>query len=334
MVAGPAVSAFPAQATGGDQMTHARLILNGKKADRPDVRAAVARLRDSGHPLEVRVTWERGDAARLVAEAARAGVDRVIAGGGDGSVNEVAAGLMGLAPAARPAMGILPLGTANDFATACRIPADAAAALALAVSAPTVAIDLGQANTSVFANVAAGGFGAAVTAETPVELKNFLGGGAYTIMGLLKAIDFRPYACGITTPSGAVEGSVVVGAICNGRQAGGGQPLAPDAVLDDGLLDVVFLRPFPVARAAQAAAELMGRVPAGEFVVRMRVPWIEVEAHDPLPINLDGEPIHERRVRFSSLPGCLRLALPPDCPCLTKGVIQGRSTSGVSKSAP
>lgn len=296
----------------------ARLILNGKKAARPEVRAAVTRLRDSGHDLEVRVTWERGDAARLVAEAAREGVDRVIAGGGDGSVNEVASGLMALDPAARPAMGILPLGTANDFATACRIPTDASAALALAMSATPVTIDLGQANASVFANVAAGGFGAAVTAETPVELKNFLGGGAYTIMGLLKAVNFRPYACAITTPAGAVEGSVVVGAICNGRQAGGGQPLAPDAFIDDGLLDVVFLRPFPVARAAQAAAEFMGRVPPGEFVVRLRAPWIEVEARDPLPLNLDGEPIHERRVRFAALPGCLRLALPPDCPCVSR----------------
>jgi len=295
-----------------------RLILNGKKAGRPDVRAAVAGLREAGHDLEVRVTWERGDAARLVAEAAREGVERVIAGGGDGSVNETAAGLMALDAAARPALGILPLGTANDFATACGLPTDAAAALKLAVTAAPVPIDLGRANDRVFANVAAGGFGAAVTAETPVELKNFLGGGAYTIMGLVKAIDFRPYACRITTPAGDFAGSVVVGAICNGRLAGGGQPLAPEALLDDGLLDVVFLRPFPVTRAAQVAAEFTGRVAAGEFVARMRVPWIEVEAHDPLPINLDGEPIHERRVRFTAVPGCLRIALPAACPCLSR----------------
>ena len=53
---------------------HPRLILNGKKADRPDVRAAVAALRMAGHDLDVRVTWERGDAGRMVAEAADAGV--------------------------------------------------------------------------------------------------------------------------------------------------------------------------------------------------------------------------------------------------------------------
>jgi hypothetical protein len=108
---------------------HARLILNGKKADRPDVREVVKAVRNAGHDLDVRVTWERGDAVRLVAEAAREGVSRVIAGGGDGSVNEVANGLMAVDVATRPALGILPLGTANDFATACRVPAEADAAL-------------------------------------------------------------------------------------------------------------------------------------------------------------------------------------------------------------
>lgn len=293
----------------------ARLILNGKKAGRTDVREAVALVRKAGHALEVRVTWERGDAARLVAEAARDGVDRVIAGGGDGSVNEAAAGLMAVDADVRPALGILPLGTANDFATACRVPEDPAAALDLALTAAAVPVDLGRAGDAWFVNVASGGFGAAITAQTPVELKNFLGGGAYTIMGLLKAIDFRPYACRIRTPQGDLEGSVVVGAICNGRQAGGGQPLAPEALIDDGLLDVVFLRPFPVAAAPQVAAELTGRAVPGDFVVRMRVPWIEVEAREPLPVNLDGEPISACHVRFAAVPRCLRLVLPTDCPC-------------------
>lgn len=208
------------------------------------------------------------------------------------------------------------------------MPADPLAALELAVVGTPVPVDLGQADASMFINVASGGFGAEVTAETPVELKNFLGGGAYTIMGLLKAIDCRPYAFAIETPAGAVAGSVVVGAICDGRRAGGGQPLAPEAMIDDGLLDVVFLRPFPISAAPRVAAELMGRVPPAEFVVRMRVPWLEIEARDPLPINLDGEPLHERRVRFSALPSCLRLVVPPDCPCLQqRGAATDRITA-------
>ena len=138
---------------------HARLILNGKKADRPDVREAVQAVRSAGHQLEVRVTWERGDAVRFVAEASREGVPRVIAGGGDGSVNEAANALMAVDAASRPALGILPLGTANDFATACRIPMDPFAALLLAATGDPRPIDLGRCNDAFFVNVASGGLG-------------------------------------------------------------------------------------------------------------------------------------------------------------------------------
>ena len=258
-----------------------RLILNGKKADRADVRDAVARVRRAGHPLEVRVTWEGGDAARLVTEASREGVDRIVVGGGDGSVNEIANGLMTLDAAARPELGILPLGTANDFATACGLPREPAPALLLAATGTAAAVDLGRANDAYFANIAAGGFGAAVTADTPVELKNFLGGGAYTIMGLVKALDFRPYACSIRTAEGAVEGSVVVG-------------------------------------GERLAAEVMGLAPPGQFVMRLRAAWIEIEAREPLPVNLDGEPFRAPHIRFAVVPRCLRLVLPADCPCLSR----------------
>lgn len=292
------------------------LVLNGKKAGRDDVRAAVAAVRRAGHDLQVRVTWERGDAERLVGEAVATAADRIVAGGGDGSVNELANGLMAVAAETRPAMGILPLGTANDFATACCVPMEAEAALRLAVTGDPVPVDLGRADGHHFVNVASGGFGAAITAETPVELKNFLGGGAYTIMGLVKAIDFRPYACTVTTPEGAVPGQFVVAAICNGRQAGGGQQLAPQAVIDDGLLDVVFLRPFAVTAAPQVAAEILQGREDAEYVVRRRLPWIDVAAEGPIPINLDGEPIAARQIHFAVVPGCLRLVLPPGCPCL------------------
>jgi lipid kinase YegS len=295
---------------------HARLILNGKKADRSDVRDAVRVVRNEGHDLDVRVTWERGDASRLVVDAARDGVPRVIAGGGDGSVNEMANGLMAVDEARRPSMGILPLGTANDFATSCRVPADVIEALRLAVMGKPRPVDLGRCNDAYFANIASGGFGAAVTADTPVELKNFLGGGAYTIMGVVKAVNFRPYDCTIHTPSGFTTGAMVVGAVCNGRQAGGGQPLAPDAMIDDGLLDVVFLRPFPVGSAAQVAAEIASRRDGGEYVVRMRVPWVEVSAGGRIPVNLDGEPVEGELLHFSCVPACIAMVLPDGCPCL------------------
>jgi lipid kinase YegS len=293
-----------------------RLILNGKKAGRPDIREAVSGLRSEGHELEVRVTWEFGDGARLVAEASRDGIERVIAGGGDGSVNEIANGLMQLAEGRRPAMGILPLGTANDFATACGVPVDPRAALELAIEGEEVPVDLARANDHYFINIASAGFGAAITVETPVELKNFLGGGAYTIMGLLKALKFRPYEGSLRTPDGKMEGAVIVGAICNGRQAGGGQILAPEARIDDGLLDIVLLRPFPITDVPVVAAEIAEPNPEGRYVSCFQAPWIEVASKGPMPVNLDGEPISENEIRFEIVPRALRMVLPGDCPCI------------------
>jgi lipid kinase YegS len=300
----------------------ARLILNGKKAGLQPVRDAVAAVRGSGHTLEVRVTWEKGDVERLVAEAVADGVERIIAGGGDGSVNEMANGLMALGCDKRPAMGILPLGTANDFATACRVPTDPVASLTLACEGSPRPVDLARANEHYFVNVASGGFGAAVTADTPVQLKDFLGGGAYTLMGILKAVNFRPYACTLRTPEGESNAGMIVGAVCNGRLAGGGHPLAPAARINDGLLDVVSFAPFSMSDIPDVAAELAAAVSAGapwhggKWVVRQRVPWVETESPAELPVNLDGEPMRAHRFRFEAVPGAVRMILPPDCPCL------------------
>src|SRR5437868_15450700 len=108
-----------------------QLILNGKAAGNDALQTAIARQRAIGHTIEVRVTSKKGDARRFVAEAGE--VDLLIAAGGDGTLNEVLHGLMALSIVARPVLGIVPLGTANDFATGCGIPHDTGEALARCV---------------------------------------------------------------------------------------------------------------------------------------------------------------------------------------------------------
>ena len=105
------------------------LILNGKGANEPQLREAVNLLRDEGIDIHVRVTWEKGDAARFIDEALQLNVETVIAGGGDGTIYEVATALV--ERGGKMALGILPLGTANDFATSVGIPQDLASALKL-----------------------------------------------------------------------------------------------------------------------------------------------------------------------------------------------------------
>src|SRR5438045_9426687 len=105
------------------------LILNGKAAGNDALQTAVARQRAIGHTIEVRVTSEKGDARRFVSEIGEA--DLLIAAGGDGTLNEVVHGLMDLSTDARPVLGVVPLGTASDFATGCDIPRDPEKALAI-----------------------------------------------------------------------------------------------------------------------------------------------------------------------------------------------------------
>jgi lipid kinase YegS len=294
-----------------------RIILNGKKAGLDEVRAAVATLRGESVDVEVRVTWEHGDAERLVHEAARDGVERLVAAGGDGTLNEVVSGLAKLACDERPELAVMPLGTANDFATACTIPVTPLEALRLAVSGHTHPVDIVRANERYFINVATGGFGAEVTADTPPALKNFLGGGAYTLSAVVKALSFSHSQGRLLAENTELEGAAVMGAICNGRQAGGGQQLAPNALIDDGLLDVIVILAFPLNNVAQVIQEVMNPSLPGQYVKRFRSPWVETRPSQTRSVNLDGEPYLAHQIRFECLPGEIRLVLPDDCPCLS-----------------
>ncbi|MFY8274847.1 lipid kinase YegS [Pseudoalteromonas sp. SSDWG2] len=294
-----------------------RIIVNGKKAGQEAFRRAVSRARAQLHnDISVRVTWEYGDVHRFVNESIDEGIPRLIIAGGDGSVNEAVDALMQHSHSTRPELAIIPMGTANDFATACAIPNNYYAALLFAVENNSVDIDVAKANDRYFINVASGGFGAQVTNDTPVELKNFLGGGAYTLTGLVQAINFKPYAGKLTTPLTRYETNMIVGAICNGRQAGGGQQLAPNAYLNDGLLDIVALLEFPISAVNQVITELKDNTIDGEYVMRLKSAWVEYECEHPGPLNLDGEPYPSRHIRFEVCANELRLVLGPDCPCI------------------
>ncbi len=296
-----------------------RLILNGKSAANPDVRSAVQQVREQGVALEVRVTWEGGDAARLAVEACGEGIERIVAGGGDGSLNEVLSGLMTVEQSSRAALAILPLGTANDFATGCGIPTEPLGALEIASTGTPVNVDVGRANDRFFLNVASGGFGAEVTASTPPEMKRLLGGGAYSLMGAIMALNFRPYPGRLILPDRELSGDAIVGAVGNGRQAGGGQPVAPLACIDDGLLDLLVVRHFEISELGQVAEELSKLSSEGKYVTYQQVPWAELTSEGAsFPINLDGEPERYEKVRFEALPGALRLVVPQDCALLSK----------------
>jgi len=281
------------------------LILHRKSANRPEVKEAVRAVRAKGIKLRVRIPWNKKDKPRVVREALAAGAVRVIAGGGDGTLNAVADALVGDgSKTPKAAMGILPLGTANDFAHGCKLPVeDLAACLEIACTRDPRPIDVGRMNGESFINVASGGFGAEITATTPVEMKKRLGGAAYTIMGLIKAFDLKPYEGTFEAPGESpVRGSMLFMAVGNNRLAGGGFDVAPEATLDDGLLDVAMIRHREGSAMGKLAQELKNPTdPANEIVLYRQLPAFTIEADEAFHMNLDGEPNLAHRFEFSML---------------------------------
>ncbi len=297
-------------------MIKIRIILNGKKADQADVRAAVSALREDAVKVEVRVTWEKGDATRFVDEATKEGVSRIIAAGGDGTINEVVNAMLTHEAKECPILAIMPLGTANDFASACNIPKDPLEALRLAIHGSPSPVDVGKANDRYFLNVATGGFVTQVTAEVPQGLKNLLGGSAYALAAIVKSLGFEPSQGRLLAEGIELQGSAIAGAVCNCRQAGGGQVLAPEAYINDGLLDVMIILTFPISDIGQVIQEILNPSYESRYVRRFRSKWVESWPQRKRTVNLDGEPYEADHIRFEVMPRQLKLVLPRGCPCL------------------
>lgn len=290
------------------------IILNGKSAGNDTLRQAVNLLRDEGMDIQVRVTWEKGDAQRYVDEAVALNVATVIAAGGDGTINEVATALFKTAPENAPALGILPLGTANDFATSAAIPELMDKALQLAIIGKAVPVDIAQVNDKTcFINMATGGFGTRITTETPEKLKAALGGVSYIIHGLMRMDTLKPDRCEIKGENFQWQGDALVIGIGNGRQAGGGQQLCPEALINDGLL---HLRIFTGDELLPALFTTLTRPEESPNVIDGKSAWFEITAPHDITFNLDGEPLTGREFRIEVRPGALNCRLPPDCPLL------------------
>ena len=290
------------------------LILNGKGADNQPLRDAIGLLRDEGVEIHVRVTWEKGDAQRYVDEARQLGVETVIAGGGDGTINEVSAALIQCQGGNVPALGILPLGTANDFATSAGIPEALDKALKLAIAGNAVAIDIAQVNDKTcFINMATGGFGTRITTETPEKLKAALGGVSYFIHGLMRMDTLKPDRCEIRGENFHWQGDALVIGIGNGRQAGGGQQLCPGALINDGLLQ---LRIFTGEELLPALFSTLTQPEENPNIVDGASAWFDIQSPHEITFNLDGEPLSGQEFHIEILPNALRCRLPPDCPLL------------------
>ena len=287
------------------------MIIHGSRADFAEVRHLVSWVRDKGHLVEPLVTYEAGDAAAFAAEAARRGVDVVAAVGGDGTVNEVANGLDGY----DVPLGVIPLGTANDFARQMGIPADADHAMDVILQRKPRRLDTASLNGRRFLNVSTAGVGAEATAETPAEAKESLGALAYLISGMRKLAELRPQTARFVGDGFEYAGEFLMFAVGLTRASGGGTMVTPMASATDGLLDLCIVEGMSRADFARIAL----RVKRGDHIGQEGVQYVQVrsvtiDAREPIAVNVDGESSNATRlvyrarardlwVHVASLPG-------------------------------
>lgn len=223
-----------------------------------------------------------------LAEAVGAEPDMVLVGGGDGTIGCAASVLAHTGTT----LGVLPLGTANDFARTLEIPSALPAAVDTLLSGKVVDIDLGRVNGSVFLNVASLGLSVAVTRRLTPRLKRRLGQLAYPAATLAAYRHHRPFAARLELGDGSVlelEDLMQV-AVGNGRHYGGGLTVSPTASIDDHLLDVYAIGKGRLRDHVSVARLLRsGHLIEHDRVHHVTTRSVRVVTDEPLDVNLDGE---------------------------------------------
>lgn len=289
-----------------------RAILNPRAGIDARRAAEVVRLGCPQWTLETVHTAGAGDATRLAREATAAGVEMVLAVGGDGTANEVAAGLAGSATA----LGIVPAGSGNGFARMLGIPLDPRRALAALARGARRRIDAGTAGGRFFLNVASAGFDAEVAAA--YHRRGIAGRRRgifhYVQLGLRLAPSYRARHWVLESDGGRFEGRALVVAVLNGRQYGSGARLAPGARIDDGLLDVVIVEDGPVLESLAAMPLLFaGTVERFRRYRRFTATRAVLSSRDPEPFQRDGEADPAvMRIEIAVLPAALDIVVPPE----------------------
>jgi diacylglycerol kinase (ATP) len=281
---------------------------NGKTGKRwPKLRARAAELGLDG---DVLLSERPGHLIELAREAARTH-DLLVVVGGDGTLNEVVNGVAG----SNVELAILPAGTGQDFGRTYGIPTRFDDAVRVALTGEPKTIDLGRATfvggERYFANVGSVGMSGAV-AQRANSMSKALGGRATFYYVLAREfLRWENTEVTVTFDGGERHGPMHDVIVANGAWHGGGMKLAPGARSDDGLFDVVLIGDISKLDFVTTSPKLYkgGHVHHPRVDV-VRSAWLEVDAAEPLPVELEGEPVGTTSVRFEIVPRALRVRVP------------------------
>ena len=252
---------------------------------------AVDAMRKAGVPISaVHLVQSGADLPGTLDRVLADGHDLVVVGGGDGTLSYAAGRVAGTGVT----LGVLPLGTANDFARTLEIPNNLAEACAVVAEGKVVDIDLGRANGEPFLNVASVGLSVAVTEALTPRLKRYIGPLAYSIATLRAYARHKPFRARLEFPDGDHEplelDDLLQLAVGNGRHYGGGNTVAPTAGIDDHTLDIYAILAGPLREHVSIARLLKdGSFIKHDRVYHLTTRRVRLVTDQPLPVNLDGE---------------------------------------------
>ena len=261
-----------------------------------------AELAAAGLSADVVSTPAPGEAARLASAAVEDGYDRVIAVGGDGTANEIANGLLG----SDVVLALYPIGSGNDFARALGYPRSRKQLLPFLAQGRTRRIDVGEVNGRVFLNAAGVGIDGHV-AERVVASARVVGPTlGYFVGALVSIATYRPREMRVSIDGQVRQGKHLVVVAANGTHFGSGMHVAPDAKLDDGLLDIVVGGDLGRWASVVALAKLYrGTHVDGRTILAFRSSSLDVELDEPLPMQADGEASRAAALRVRVRPRAL-----------------------------
>jgi diacylglycerol kinase (ATP) len=284
----------------------------GSVADVEAILACIARFLPDAATVQ---TKRPEDFKRFTTKALEQGCDTIVAAGGDGTLNGVLNALGDRMGDVR--LGLLPLGTGNDFARSVNIPTDVEHAVAVLRENRAQEIDVIRVKRGdivrYMLNVSAGGFSSKVSELADSDLKDTWGPLCYarSLIGALPQLD--DYHTEIRLDDQEVVRTPAYNVvIANARYVAGGIPIAPEAMLDDGLADVVIL---PVASlkdlAGLAPSTLLGKHLTSDRIIFRRARKVEITSEPAMRFNTDGELLPPGPISFDVLPGAIHFIVGP-----------------------
>jgi len=272
-------------------MKRARIIYNptaGREAFRKHIAEVLERLEIAGYETSCHSTTAEGDATHAAKEAVERGFDLIIAAGGDGTLNEVIAGISPFEK--RPRIGLIPMGTTNDFARALRIPRDIDKALDIIIEGGTLPIDVGVMNDRHFINIAGGGRMTELTYDVPSRLKTILGQLAYYLKGIEMLPSIKSSHLKIEYDGEVFDDEAMMFLIGLTNSVGGFEKLAPDSSINDGKFTLLILKKCNIAEFIRIVSlALRGEHVDDPLVISSKAEKITVTSTEKVLLNLDGE---------------------------------------------